>query len=516
MCDSPKYIPNRRLDYKANLHAPYVLVSCGKCPSCVQQRKEDYANRAAFEMLKYVGPSNNLGGHGIFMLYTYNDQHVPHLTYNGQTTMCFNLTHIYDMIKKLKDKFVHKGNGQFSYLIGPEFGVDSNHTQRPHYHVLFMLSKEIDPNDFADFSERIWRGQTLSYKLKGTQKIPQSWRHGNLGLVFPFRGERLVGKHLCRNNGACAAYAAKYATKDVGFYNNEIIRQSLANKQFKSEHIRNYPRVICSQRFGFNMLDQPSTDLVKGEVLNPLRNRVTKIPNYIMFSALHKRVYLGRRKEEETVKVNDEAIRNLLCQISIEDGSVSVEDVCQVIDNCTERDEIIKDIKIYDTPLTTLGVEVKCKQLVRRVTEQVKQDMHAYGYDYDTAYTYVVRNLVYDSLPIGSIQCLEGDVTTWAELFDERNWLKVYRHQLYKGRVDYGDQMDDISRWPTTPMFDVFNELYPQQYMSYLSYLTAVGRCVKDRQKESRLHAEKLQNAEKFKKLLKGDFIPWKNLQNPK
>lgn len=462
MCENIKYVKNRRLDYKPYLHATWIPCACGKCDSCVRQRRESYANRSSFEMLRYVGHDQKRGGHAIFLLFTYNDRHLPYMIYKGNTVKCFNLGHIYDLIKILKDKYVHHGNGQFSYLIGPEYGTDPAHTQRAHYHALFMLSKEIDPYDFADFAEKVWTGRVYSRRTKG-------WKHGNLGFMFPFRRDRLQGQHLCRDNGACASYASKYATKQVGFYNNPIVAEASQDKAFKTAHTRCFPRVITSQKYGFLMLEQPSTDLVKGEVFNPLRGRVTPIPSYLMFCALHKRVYLGRRKEEETVRVNEELLRDMVCRIAIEDGYVGADDLVELIDLFVERDDVTTDIKIYDTPLTYEGVLIKVKQMDYRIDDLAKRACASLYLPYNVARRYAIQVLLYDSLPLGNVSLVEGIATDWMDMYNDKVWKYIYRHQLYKGRVE--DYIDDLGSFARIPMTCLWTDCIPSMAQPYMDFL---------------------------------------------
>ena len=106
-------IRNKRLDYVRGVHATTIEVSSTDSPMYWNIKKNDYATRASFEALKYVGVDGKKGGTLIFVLLTYNKEHLPMFPYSS--VPCFNMRHVSTLVKALKDKY---GRSTFSYLVG--------------------------------------------------------------------------------------------------------------------------------------------------------------------------------------------------------------------------------------------------------------------------------------------------------------------------------------------------------------------------------------------------------------
>lgn len=500
MCDSLKFIRNRRLDYNPLVHAYGFTCSCGKCESCVNEKKEDYANRASFEAQKYI----QKGGAAVFLLFTYSPEAVPMLTYNNESTMCFNLAHIYELNRILKDRYTKQGKS-ISYIIGPEYGVDPSYTQRPHYHAEYMLDEGIDPNEFTEFCRKIWQGEPYWYKMQGNKRVPMSWKYGHLGLMLPKIGEcRVYKKHIVKDLGAAAVYAAKYAVKQVGFYNKPVIVAALKNKDFKSCNIRCFPRVITSQHFGFSMLDDPSCDLVKGTVFNKFRNRTIRIPSYVLSSALYKRYFLGRIKHEETIAYNKQKFKAIMSHMNERGYYPTAEEQHEIFKSC-EMGAVWSDVKQYDRVLTARGFQVKCAQMVQRV-EDLKEDfIHHFHWPEGKANRFAVWHLIYSPLPLTSLLDLEDAITAIHQLFDRDNWLTIYKDAyLLKGVLDFEQYADVFQHYSYNDfMFEAMPDMYDEYYSVVLPY---VYKQQADRISAQQARVRKINNGEKLKNMLKSAF----------
>lgn len=279
MCLNPLKIENRSLYYNPYLNRGYNVVPCGECPECVNVRRSDYATRAMSEMSKYVN--------AVMLLFTYAPCSVPVACYDGETFMCFNTDHIAEMIRILKRKF-----GDFSYLVGSEYGMDVLKTQRPHYHGLFMLPSYIDPSEFYDACVSIWTG--LNYYEDDYQQF--CWKYGNLGFVFP-RKDDVSHEWLCKDLVASAKYCSKYCVKQTGFINKPVWQKILKNGDYH-RFLSCRPRIFLNKGFGRNMLDNETFDPVKKTVVlfpNTPYAREVSVPSSVMDMYQYKRIWRGRK-----------------------------------------------------------------------------------------------------------------------------------------------------------------------------------------------------------------------------
>lgn len=278
MCLNPIKIHNNRRDFYRALHPSDLYVPCGTCSECLDIKRSEYSLRAVYEAKRW--------SKFVMLLFTYSDQSMPYLYYDHDHIMCHYMPHISDMIDIVRRKY---GKDNFAYLIGAEYGVDEQYTQRPHYHGLFMLSDSIDPAEFTEFCRKVWTGADY-YKDKYQS---YSWKYGNLGFMFPSANDVKLGKHLCRDAVKSAFYCAKYCVKQLGFINKPLVIKIKYDKQ--SRTIRDStPRAMCSRGFGRNMVDDKSFDLSNGTVLNPLTRCLQPIPRSILDMVCYKRWFNGR------------------------------------------------------------------------------------------------------------------------------------------------------------------------------------------------------------------------------
>lgn len=279
MCLNPRIIKNNRTDFTAGLHHNELVVPCGECVECQRQRRSDIGFRAVWESTKYFGTTKKpLGGTAIMVLLTYKPECVPHLIYNGHSEMCFNHAHISDLLYMLRAKYNYTLKNQtFSYLIGAEYAVNPQYTERPHYHCLFWLSEDINPHDFMRTIRQIWDYATFVECYHPTTRITYQWSHGSLGLVLPFENDS-EHSYIVDSPKRASLYCAKYATKQVGFYNNETICNILKDNK-KRAYRYCFPKVWYNRGFGMNALTSDTLDKVALSVSDPFTGENAMLPN---------------------------------------------------------------------------------------------------------------------------------------------------------------------------------------------------------------------------------------------
>lgn len=375
-------IPNKRTDYDP-LRSPSSFSVLGFGPLTIKQRKSDYAVRASFEMQRYTNVVPPLKpGCGVFLLFTYNDEHLPHFPLSD--VPCFERDHISRLIKALKDKYTKKLDLPFSYLVAPEYGIDKNFTRRPHYHAFFMLDGRIDAREFVEFCRTIWTGHPYGIKCK-------PWKYGNLGYMFPSpydcdNADKCRASHtfykrdyVARDNGACAVYASKYAVKSYGFYRDASVK-SFCDTPLKRRTYKNcLPYLFTNHRFGFNMLEDKTCDLEKGKVFDKQRNKWFNIPNYIMYSHLTYRVF---KEYYNPLDEHDEVL-------------------CDSNGKAIER-------RRYFRRYTLRGMQVKCKRFalsIGNLTSKIDNSLHL---GYELSQKMAICYKLYQSLPLTSLDVLDG------------------------------------------------------------------------------------------------------------
>lgn len=114
------------------------IVPCGKCPSCLANRRSEWVFRlkAEYQSCQYA----------LFVTLTYDNDHLS-----------TNDVKVEDVQKFLKRLRKCLGNRSFRYFVTAEYG---DHTMRPHYHGLFFFN--------IDFDSSIY------------DKIVLAWKNGNV------------------------------------------------------------------------------------------------------------------------------------------------------------------------------------------------------------------------------------------------------------------------------------------------------------------------------------------------
>lgn len=270
MCTNPIPIRNNRRDFNSNYHKAVLYVPCGKCDECRLHQINEMATRLSFE--SYA--TYRAGGHILFLTFTHNNEHLPFLEYDGEMQSCFNHDYMKTTLKRLHHYFDKKGL-KFKHFVCSEYGKN---TKRPHYHGLFFLPAEIDADFFCEYARKSWTENTF---------------YGNIGFMFPSPRDCRIGKkHYVRNHGACAAYASKYACKDMSFYELPIIEAIQLDKEAKFKYRHMMPKNMTSCNVGRCVCDylEPTTS----QLLNPINGKPCTIPRYAIDKLAYRRYYDGR------------------------------------------------------------------------------------------------------------------------------------------------------------------------------------------------------------------------------
>lgn len=496
MCLNPIRIPANRLDYRKGLHRPYNVVACGKCADCIEERKSNYAVRASFEMQKYVGDDGKKGGCGIFLLFTYNPEHRPY--FEGTQQACFNRQHISTLIKSLKDHYTPLEQS-FSYMIGAEYGVDPTHGQYPHYHGLFMLDENINPIEFAERCRMIWTGQRYIVRHQGRKDILVPWKFGNLGFMFPNKLEVSLGEHLCKDHGACATYAAKYAVKQVGFYNKPLLKENCNNKTWIHLHRNELPRVWINQKFGFNMMDEPSFNLVDNTVFSPLKGRTVMIPRYIALCAMYVSKWRGTYKEVPTIEFDKELWNDKLQDLSLLDKSPNQYELSFYMRQCC-KEVSCKRTRVYERELTTDGMLIKFKRIWKQT--------------HDISFTYrqqqfALYDALYYDMPLGVLGLQEGNITCLSDMFTYHTASSVYINGLVRDNKEYDEYCDD-GFFTGHYMNEFMQDFAPQWWSEYTNWRAQNEIKEKMRHESRRAYLLDKDNSEKLSNIVNPESKRWK------
>lgn len=265
MCRQPIYINNRSVHFMAGRNRAGYEVPCGKCDQCRDNRRYNFMTRLSFAFVECL----KMLGHVLFLTFTYNNAHLPHVTYKGQTCACFSRKDTLQLIRALRRYYGKKGLS-FKYFLVSEYGKN---TRRPHYHVLFFLPAGINHRAFAEKAREYWCHMYVSDKDIYTCN----------GFMFPSKSDVKRDRHLCRSTAGLSFYAAKYTTKDIDFYELPLIKTIYENKTDRDTYKHIFPHMRISQNLGTRaildyLVDHPTAT----QITNPCTGRLVNIPVMVL------------------------------------------------------------------------------------------------------------------------------------------------------------------------------------------------------------------------------------------
>lgn len=137
-CDTPYQVRNRK---KISVQdKDWLPVPCGKCPKCLERRKESWCFR--------LKKQDEVSTSSLFVTLTYDNEHVPR-SKNGFLTL--DKKHFQNFMKALRRNT--KSNARISYYAVGEYGST---TSRPHYHAIIFNTDD--------------------------EAIKKSWSHGHIDI----------------------------------------------------------------------------------------------------------------------------------------------------------------------------------------------------------------------------------------------------------------------------------------------------------------------------------------------
>lgn len=287
MCTSP-LIVNNNSPYKVfDISPKKYQVPCGHCLECRSLMQSEWCIRLSYEINMFY----RNGGIGVFLTLTYNDDNLPIFAPLNQSA--FNHDHILKFLDNV-NRYMQRTYGMYNYkyFLCSEYGKT---TQRPHYHVLFLLSSAVDWPTFVEKCRELWSYGFLFPKFDGYNYVDNS------GLpVSP----------TLKCGAASASYVSKYITKDMSFYGIPSISDYLdkgsnnyTTPYFKrKELIKKYlPKHWQSKGIGLsqidyiNLFDKKSIhDALVNGVYEPLSGEVVPLTQYVRNKLSYKNVRSSR------------------------------------------------------------------------------------------------------------------------------------------------------------------------------------------------------------------------------
>ena len=249
MCLRPIYIQNKAIYSHPAVTSSMVQVSCNNCDACRDARKSMWEDRLCLEVSDWY----NKGGIGLMLTLTYNNACLPYFHHAGKSVPCFSSSDILAFLSRVKTRCQRLyGNDFYRYFVCSEYGKN---TQRPHYHVWFLIRDEKYYHEFVEMCRECWCWLYLP-DANGIKRPVSS-----LGFLFP----KFDGKHYVDDKGrnkdprfrskkAGAKYVCKYICKDLDYYALPEVKEFENLPQFQDKK----PKSWKSNNLGFS----PIADIV--------------------------------------------------------------------------------------------------------------------------------------------------------------------------------------------------------------------------------------------------------------
>lgn len=220
MCLNPikLYNPSKKISLLGGQR--YVIeVPCGDCAECREAKRSDLYFRTFYEC-EYTWSKN---GFVYFDTLTYNDANLPHISdfitridKGSQLDFsCFNREDFRLFMVRLRRQLEYHGfdvKNNLKYFVSSEYGSDKEYvddngrlrkgTQRPHYHVLFFVTGDIDVITFSQYVNKCWqKGNTDGVDYKGATYVTEH----TFGPQY--NADKVHMRSVCN-------YVSKYVLKD--------------------------------------------------------------------------------------------------------------------------------------------------------------------------------------------------------------------------------------------------------------------------------------------------------------
>jgi hypothetical protein len=209
-CLSPFYVTNSRLTE--------TPVPCGRCPSCLNRRINDWVFRLTQE--------RKVSTTSYFVTLTYNNDNVP-ISENGFMTL--DKPDVQKFMKRLRKR----NQSKIKYFAVGEYG---SLRKRPHYHMIIF---NVDDKDYIRQS---WKLGTVDIGTVSTDSIAYTLKYLDKGKIIPqhSRDDRLKEFSLM-SKGLGADFMTQAM---VNFYQNDISRIYILSNGHKRSMPRYYRKKI--------------------------------------------------------------------------------------------------------------------------------------------------------------------------------------------------------------------------------------------------------------------------------
>lgn len=305
MCLSPVKIKNSRLDYREGVDADFLYVPCGKCPECLNDKRNDIYVRLWSEYNLY----HRLGGCVMFVTLSYDRYSRPFVNFrdamteqlksfirvnndekwiedkysflldkelDNVDTWCFDKASVRDFFKKLshinelpsevvpavvRSGIVSKTKYPIRHFCVCEFG---GKRRMPHYHVLLFFPYQLSAFECRRLCEFCWSTRIKESDVPLSVRRSKDWRgfqqvydnvskstyfvYSELGKYNRIRYQRLRGFVMFSKKGAellsskGTDYLTKYLSKRDEF-------DSMTNQNF--DDIKCLPSPTKLKELGF-------------------------------------------------------------------------------------------------------------------------------------------------------------------------------------------------------------------------------------------------------------------------
>lgn len=386
MCTNPLLVRNNSPYKVFDISPSKYQVPCGKCLECRSLMQSEWCIRLSYEINMFY----RNGGIGVFLTNTYNDDNLP--IFEPLNQPAFNHDHILKFLDDV-NRYMQRTYGMYNYkyFLCSEYGKT---TQRPHYHVLFLLSAAVDWHTFVEKCRELWSYGFMFPKFDGRNYVD------NDGLpVSP----------TLKCGAASASYVSKYITKDMSFYGIPSISDYLDKKsknfvtpydkrkalikKFLPKHWQS-KGIGLSQVDYINLFDTKSVrDALVNGVYEPLSGKVVPLSMYVRNKLTYKNVRSSRKSaltgkylyDRELTEFGEQNIRYMFNQ-RIKKEVRKFSEFIQVHD-------VPFDVADLDLHLTALYKLVYRYQDLSRLVDSVLSDgiLSRVCYD-DVAFKYYITN----------------------------------------------------------------------------------------------------------------------------
>lgn len=188
----------------------FLRLCCGTCSECRFLYKKEIENRALIEASE--------SSHVFFYTLTYDDEHLP---YDGlhKSDVSSSFKRLRQHIERYLGFPVH-----FTQLYVGEYGTDTRHSLRPHYHGLIFIEEKLTPQQILEFFDlfSIYESYYDFHERKVTYKLGSFYSNHKRLTPWWSKGLR-IDIQGARNVSALVRYVCKYITKGFSTDFNELL-----------------------------------------------------------------------------------------------------------------------------------------------------------------------------------------------------------------------------------------------------------------------------------------------------